>query len=193
MSPSRANPCTFRCVSVSCGLEATACKEPVCRNSSAHVIKTSVQVPLAGRGPHGARSGPPLPSDYRQLHEEAQCTSFTHIPLLFGKVLQGSLLIARGGTPYSVAEHRQGTGLASPFPSCLSFPSSIHTSWIPFRSFRCMSAFWPFLAMFLAESNAVRLVNMLATIQCSTSVNALAWTVASELGTWFECKCSATG
>ena len=56
-----------------------------------------------------------------------------------------------------------------------------------------MAAFWPFLALFLAESNAVRLVNMLATIQTSTSVNALAWTVASELGTWFECRCSATG
>ena len=42
--------------------------------------------------------------------------------------------------------------------------------------------------MFLSESNAVRLVNILASIQMTTSINALAWTVTSELDTWFECE-----
>ena len=43
--------------------------------------------------------------------------------------------------------------------------------------------------MFLAESGTVRLVNILASIQSTTSINALAWAVVSELDTWFECEC----
>lgn len=40
--------------------------------------------------------------------------------------------------------------------------------------------------MYLAEVNAVRLVNLLETIQTAPSLNALAWVVISELDTWFE-------
>lgn len=40
--------------------------------------------------------------------------------------------------------------------------------------------------MYLAEVNAVRLVNLLETIQTAPSLNALAWVVIAELDTWFE-------
>lgn len=49
-----------------------------------------------------------------------------------------------------------------------------------------MAAFWPWVAMYLTEVNAARLVNLLETIQTAPSLNALAWIVTSELDSWFE-------
>ena len=51
---------------------------------------------------------------------------------------------------------------------------------------RWMAGFWPWIATYLMEVNALRLVNMLEKIQTTPSLNALAWVVASELDTWFD-------
>ena len=56
-----------------------------------------------------------------------------------------------------------------------------------------MAGFWPLLSMYLAETSAVRLCNMMEKIQTTSSINALAWSVTTELDTWFECECRDQG
>ncbi|GAX73010.1 hypothetical protein CEUSTIGMA_g462.t1 [Chlamydomonas eustigma] len=96
-----------------------------------------------------------LPSDYRILYRKAQCVKFTHVPLCFGKVLLGTLLIAKSSNGADT-------------------------------EFRYISAFWPFIAMYISETGAARLVDVLEVLETCNSINGLAWMVTSQLDQWFE-------
>ncbi|GFH19513.1 protein kinase domain-containing protein [Haematococcus lacustris] len=49
-----------------------------------------------------------------------------------------------------------------------------------------MASFWPWVAMYVAEVNAIRLVDLLEKIQTAPSLHSLAHVVTNELKCWFE-------
>ena len=51
---------------------------------------------------------------------------------------------------------------------------------------RWVAGFAPMLAIHLAECSAVRLVDTMEKLLAATSINMLAWTVATELNVWFD-------
>lgn len=217
-------------------------------------------LPTQAPGPHAPPAGAQgrLPADYELLAAQAGCTSFTQVPLSFGRTLHGTLMLACQGAGQPLLETRcasqelqrarrgfrgrVGVGV------CCYLGGLMHGAWacdvqptwfcggawsfwspeaawsfgaratdrcwmlaiactlyqkhrrgwlpgwhpmlpcatLPVR--RWLAAFWPFLAMYLAESGAVRLCNMLEKLQMADSVNALAWTATSSLDSWFECE-----
>lgn len=112
------------------------------------------QAPAAGSD----SSEPCLSPEYQLLHDTALCDTFTHIPLLFGGVPQGSLLIAS---------------------RCYAKP--------PTQRHRWLASFCPLLSMYLSEARAVQLCDIVERLQLCGSVNALAWAVVQHLHTCFEC------
>ncbi|KAJ9521920.1 hypothetical protein QJQ45_024789 [Haematococcus lacustris] len=100
--------------------------------------------------------GQELGVDCQLLKDEAGCTSFVVIPLVFAKEVLGALMLAGSET------------LDSGWPN----------HWV--------ASFWPWVAMYAAEVKAVRLVDLLEKIQTAPSLNSLAWVVTNELDDWFE-------
>ncbi|KAJ9513998.1 hypothetical protein QJQ45_021085 [Haematococcus lacustris] len=100
--------------------------------------------------------GRTLGIDCMELLNKAGCTSFVILPLMFAGQAMGALMLAGDDTLNNGSPNQ----------------------W--------MASFWPWVAMYVAEVNAIRLVDLLEKIQTAPSLHSLAHVVTNELKCWFE-------
>ncbi|KAJ9513844.1 hypothetical protein QJQ45_020921 [Haematococcus lacustris] len=100
--------------------------------------------------------GRTLGIDCLELLNKAGCTSFVILPLMFAGQAMGALMLAGDDTLNNGSPNQ----------------------W--------MASFWPWVAMYVAEVNAIRLVDLLEKIQTAPSLHSLAHVVTNELKCWFE-------